>query len=89
MNRRDLFRGAGALALSAAMPVPPAPVEEFDWLSMGLDLSSTPDSTAIWVVSWGDGSPPVSWRPVAEADFFAASPIVDDIEWVPALRLPR
>jgi len=59
MNRRDLFRGAGALALASAVPAPP--VEAFTGITPrftgGLDLSSTPDSTSIWVVSWGKREP--------------------------------
>jgi len=52
MNRRELFAGAGAAALSAAVPA-----REFAGLKpvlYGVDFSSEPDTT-IWVVSWGTG----------------------------------
>lgn len=55
MNRRDLFRGAGAVALTAAVPAPP--VEAFTGITArytGLDLGSEP-STSIWFVAYGNG----------------------------------
>jgi len=55
MNRRDLFRGAGAAALAAVAPSLPA--EPFTGLTpvwVGPDAEGT---SALWLVSWANTEP--------------------------------
>jgi hypothetical protein len=65
MNRRELFAGAGAAALSAAVPVVPTfgggagggktagQAARRTWEVYGEDAIG---NTQIWVVSWGTGA---------------------------------
>jgi hypothetical protein len=68
MNRRELFAGAGAAALSAAVPVgpvPPQPVYDaystlptsktFEGLEPRFHTDLTTGTTSVWLVSWATG----------------------------------
>lgn len=63
MNRRELFAGAGAAALSAAVPVPPVgPITATEIRDLQEKAYRDHDygdvSTSLWFVVWGDGTEP-------------------------------
>lgn len=62
MNRRELFAGAGAAALSGVLPAGPA--TGFSGVTPKLMGEDADGNTSIWVVSWAPGTelPAVSWR---------------------------
>jgi hypothetical protein len=60
MNRRELFAGAGAAALSAAVPVGPVPSPPvYDAYSTLPTSKAFEDlatgTTSVWLVSWATG----------------------------------
>lgn len=71
MNRRELFAGAGAAALSSAVPAAcPGPVTATEIKDLQENARRKYEvedqSTSIWVVCWGDGSEPYIASSLAE-----------------------
>ena len=65
MNRRELFAGAGAVALSGVVPVVPAPPQPvydaystlptskaFEGLKPRFHTDALTGTTSVWLVSW-------------------------------------